>query len=292
MKPSSERALLPHFFPTCAAIAAWVLSAANPSFANTVTYTGTSVIFEGTTTGSSGPLGARATFTTGTGGVLKLLLENTSPPPSGAPEDLLTSFYFNVLSGTTTGTSAPLTYQSALGQVYVTLQDFPDFPAKWDPPIPPSTTGTVTYPVPPLLSNLQAFNKGDSTWQFRDGLALADTTPPLAFGVGTVGNSDFDPYGFNGSIVGNDDFGIYVGEVSTANLDGYLLVKDSISFEFAGFGGFNLAQISPYGVFGFGSSPEFVVTVPEPAGLVIALVGTGVCALERCRRRRPAPVLS
>ena len=43
MKPASERALLPHFFPTCAAVAAWVLSAANPSFANTVTYTGTNI---------------------------------------------------------------------------------------------------------------------------------------------------------------------------------------------------------------------------------------------------------
>jgi len=287
MKPSSFAR-----FSCGAAPAALLFLLATPSFANTVTYTGTSVIFEGTTTGSSGPLGARATFTTGTGGVLKLLLENTSPPPSSAPEDLLTSFYFNVLSGTTTGTSAPLTYQSALGQVYVALEGFEDSPAKWDPPVPPSTTGTVSYPAPPELSNLQALSKGALTWQFRDGLALSTSTPPLAFGVGTVGNTNFDPDSFNGSIVGNDDFGIFVGETATANLDGWLLVKDSIAFEFAGFDGFNLAQISPYGVFGFGSSPEFVVTVPEPAGLVIALVGTGVCALERCRRRRPAPVLS
>lgn len=291
MKPSFERGLHPRFSPAWAAVAIAALMAGNPSFANTVTYTGTSVIFEGTTTGSSGPLGARATFTTGTGGVLKLLLENTSTPPSKGPEDLLTSFYFNVLSGTTTGTPAPLTYQSALGQVYVTLEDFPDFPAKWDPPVSPSVTGTVTYPAPPQLSNLQALSKGALTWEFRNGLALADTTPPLAFGVGTVGNSDFDPYGFEGSVVGNDDFGIFVGEVSTANLDGWLLVKDSISFEFAGFNGFDLTQISPYGVFGFGSSPEFVVTVPEPAGAVIALIGAGACALER-RRRCRAPAVS
>lgn len=285
MKPS----FFERFSPGAAA-AALVILATAPAVANTVTYTGTSVVFEGTTIGSNGPLGARATFTSGTGGVLKLLLENTSPPASKAPEDLLTSFYFNVLSGTTTGASAPLSYQSALGQVYVTLEDFPDFTATWVPP--PPAGGTVTYPAPPELSNLQAINPGDRTWEFRDGLSLANTTPPLAFGVGTVGNDTFDPANFNGNIVGNDDFGIFVGEVTTNSLDGLLLVKDSIHFEFAGFGGFNLGQISPYGVFGFGSSPESIVTVPEPAGAVIALIGAGACALECCRRRRGAAALS
>ncbi|NDC64839.1 MAG: hypothetical protein EBZ59_12865 [Planctomycetia bacterium] len=285
MKPSIVRG-----FSAGVAAATLGLLFAAPAVANTVTYTGTSVVFEGTTTGASGPLGARATFTSGTGGILKLVLENTSPPASKAPEDLLTSFYFNVLSGTTTGASAPLSYQSALGQVYVTLEDFPDFTAKWQPP--PPSGGTVTYPEPPELSNLQGINPGDRTWQFRDGLTLANTTPPLAFGVGTVGNDNFDPANFKGNIVGNDDFGIFVGDVTTNSLDGFLLVKDSIHFEFAGFGDFSLGQISPYGVFGFGSSPEYIVTVPEPAGAVIALVGAGACALEWCRRRRRAPALS
>lgn len=280
MKPS-----LVSGFSTSVATATLALFFAAPAGANTVIYTGTSVVFEGTTTGSNGPLGARATFTAGGGGVLKLLLENTSPPASKAPEDLLTSFYFNALSGTTTGTSAPLSYQSALGQVYYTVGGFvPDFPVKYTPPPPPG--GTVTDPAPPELSNLQAFSTGDHTWQFKSGLALANTTPPLAFGVGTVGNTDFDPNNFNGNIVGNDDFGIFVGEVTTANLDGWLLVKDSIAFEFAGFDGFNLGQISPYGVFGFGSSPEFIITVPEPTGIVIAALGIAACsAFQRGRHR-------
>lgn len=284
MKPSLVRGL-----STSVATATLGLFFAATAVANTVSYTGTSVVFEGTTTGSSGPLGARATFTTGTGGVLKLLLENTSPPSSKAPEDLLTSFYFNVLSGTTTGMSAPLTYQSALGQVYLTLKDFPDFTVKWTPP--PPSGGTVTDPMPPELSNLQAFNTGDRTWQFKSGLALASTTPPLAFGVGTVGNTDFDPDSFNGNIVGNDDFGIYVGEVTTANLDDFLLVKDAIHFEFAGFTNFSLSQISPYGLFGFGSSPEFIITVPEPTGIVIAAFGIVACGACQQRRRRLAALV-
>ncbi len=289
MKPSSTRGMAPHFFTRWAAAAALVFFATPPALANTVLYTGTSVIFEGSTTGSNGPLGARATFTSGTAGTLKLLLENISPPASKAPEDLLTSFYFNVLSGTTTGTSPPLTYQSALGQVYVTLKDFPDFTATWEPP--PPAGGTVTYPAPPELSNLQAFNTGDRTWQFRDGLSLVASTPPLAFGVGTVGNSSLAPNNFNGNIVDGFDFGIFVGEVSTQPLDGSLLVKDSIHFEFAGFGGFSLAQISPHGVFGFGTDPESIISVPEPAGIT-TLVGACIAWLGWRGRRRMRAALA
>lgn len=281
MKPSSTRGTAPHVFTRRAA--ALVFFAAPPALANTVLYTGTSVVFEGSTTGSNGPLGARATFTSGTAGTLKLLLENISPPASTAPEDLLTSFYFNVLSGTTTGTSAPLTYQSALGQVYVTLENFPDFTATWEPP--PPAGGTVTYPAPPELSNLQAFNPGDRTWEFRDGLSLVASTPPLAFGVGTVGNSSLAPNNFNGNIVDGFDFGIFVGEVATQPLDGSLLVKDSIHFEFAGFGGFSLAQISPHGVFGFGTDPDTIITVPEPAGLTALLAACIAWLGWRGRRR-------
>ena len=199
------------------------------------------------------------------------------------PEDLLTSFYFNVLTGTTTGSSAPLSYQSALGQVYVTLKDFPDFAATWQPPPPPG--GTVTYPTPPQRSNLQAFNTGDRTWEFRDGLNLVASSPPLAFGVGTVGNSDLAPNEFNGNIVDGFDFGIFVGEVATQALDGSLLVKHSIEFEFGGFSGFSLSQISPHGVFGFGTDPEYLVSVPEPTALAIAACGIGACGACRWRRK-------
>jgi len=272
------------------ATAALLFLFATPAFADGVIYTGSSVIFEGSTTGSYGPLSARATFTSGTGGTLKLLLENTSSGTSRAPEDLLTSFYFNVLSGTVTGTSAPLTYQSALGQVFYTVKGeipIPDFEVTYSPPPPPG--GTLTDPVPPQPSNLQAFNTGDRTWQFRDGLSLVASSPPLAFGVGTVGNSDLAPNEFNGNIVDGFDFGIYVGDVFTEALDDSLLVKNSIHFEFGGFSGFSLSQISPHGVFGFGTDPGFIVSVPEPATLVILSFGAAACGGYRLRRRPAAP---
>jgi len=276
MKPSLVRG-----FSIRVATATLGLLVAAPAFANGIVYTGTSVVFTASTTGSYGPLSSRATFTTGTGGVLKLLLENTSPIASQAPEDLLTSFYFNVLSGTTTGTSAPLAYQSALGQVYYTIGSFiPDLPVVYTPP--PPAGGTVEEKIGP--SNLQAFNPGDDTWQFRTGMSLVASQPPLAFGVGTVGNSDLAPNNFNGNIVDGFNFGIYVGEVTTEPLDDSLLVKDFIQFEFAGFGNFSLSQISPHGVFGYGTDPDQIVSVPEPAGVLIAAVGMAGCVA--CRRRR------
>lgn len=269
----------------------WLLVAA-PVFANSIVYSGTSVVFTASTTGSHGPLSTRATFTVdpGNANVLRLRLENTSPGASRAPEDLLTSFYFNVLSGTTTGTSAPLAYQSALGQVYYTVGGLaPDFPVKYFPPPPPGGS-LLDEPGP---SNLQAFNPGDDTWQFKTGLSLVASQPPLAFGVGTVGNSSLSPNNFNGNIVDGFNFGIYVGEVTTQPLDDSLLVRDSINFEFAGFSGFKLAQISPHGVFGFGTGPDQIVSVPEPSALLIAALGSVSCLACRLRRRpNAAPAIT
>jgi len=280
MKPSFfER------FSSGAAAAALILLFAAPAVANSVIYTGSSVIFEGSTTGSYGLLSSRATFTSGTSGTLKLLLENTTSGTSNAPEDLLTSFYFNVLTGTTTGTPAPLGYQSAFGQVYYAVRGgVPDIPVIYTPPLPGGTVVTGTG-----LSNLQAFNTNDDTWQFKSGFTLGPS-PALAFGVGTVGNTNLDPNSFNGNIVGGDDFGIYVGDATSSSLDGRLLVKDSIEFEFDGFSGFSLSQITPNALFGFGSDPTFVISVPEPTALVIATLGIGACGINRVRRRRMAPV--
>ena len=254
---------------------------ASPSSGGIV-YTGTSVVASGTAAGGQA---ARATFTSDTGGVLRLLLENTSSSPTRSPSELLTSVYFNVLTGTTTGSPAPLTYQSASGQVYLALKSLPDKAATYVPPPPPG--GTVTYPAVPAPSNLQAFNPGDNTWQFRSGMSLVASQPPLAFGVGTAGNNSLTPNNFNGNIVGGFDFGIYVGDVTTQNLNNTLLVKDSATFKFAGFGGFNLSQVSPHVVFGFGTSPDVIITVPEPGTLSLAAFGLLAAILTMRRHRGP-----
>ena len=249
-----------------------------------VIYTGSSVVFSGTAAGGQA---ARATFTVSASNsnVLELFLENTSLSPTMSPAELLTSVYFNVLSGTTTGTPAPLTYQNATGQVYLAMKNMPDRPASYVPP------NTVTYPNPPQPSNLQAFNPGDDTWQFKSGLSLVTSSPPLAFGVGTVGNSTLAPNNFNGNIVDGFDFGIYVGDVTTQSLDTTLLVKNSALFEFAGFGGFNLSQVTPHGVFGFGTSPDVIVSVPEPGTLSLAAGGllAALTTARRLRHRRKTP---
>ena len=270
-------------WPALLLVAALAFAPASPSFGGVV-YTGTSVVASGTTSGGHA---ARATFTSGTGGVLRLLLENTSSSPTMSPSELLTSVYFNVLTGTMTGSSAPLTYQSASGQVYLALRTMTDKAATYAPPPPPG--GTVTYPAIPTPSNLQAFNPGDNTWQFKSGMSLVASEPPLAFGVGTVGNSALTPNNFNGNIVNGFDFGIYVGDVTTQNLNNTLLVKDAATFEFAGFGGFDLSQVSPHVVFGFGTGPDCIVSVPEPGTLSLAAFGLLAAILTMRPRRGPGP---
>lgn len=254
---------------------------ASPSFGSVI-YTGTSVVASGT---APSGLSARATFTVdpGDSNVLRLLLENTAPSPTTAPSQLLTSVYFNVLSGTTTGTSAPLMYQSALGQVYIGLRTLPDRTATYTPPI---TSGTAfSYPAIPTPSNLMAVNPNDDTWQFKTGLSLVASEPPLAFGVGTVGNSGLSPNNFNGNIVNGFNFGIYVGDVTTQNLNNAPLVRNSIAFEFSGFQTFDLSKVSPHVVFGFGTEPETIITVPEPGTLSLAAFGLLAALVTRRRLR-------
>ncbi|MFM8436317.1 MAG: XDD4 family exosortase-dependent surface protein [Planctomycetia bacterium] len=261
---------------------------APPSFANSIVYTGTSVVFSGTAVNG---LSGRATFTVDPGNldVLRVLLENTSGPTM-APSHLLTSFYFNVLSGTITGTPAPLTYQNATGFVYQATLGGSDRAVRY---VPPMTSGTaVTYIDPPVLSNLQAFGSRDDTWMFRSGLGLVASSPPLAFGVGTVGNGALTPNNFFGSLVGTRNFGIYRGDIETSNLNNELLVRDSANFEFAGFRNFNLAQVSPHAVFGFGTNPETIISVPEPATLSLAAFGLLAALLAPRWRRDGGPPAS
>lgn len=262
--------------------------AASPAFGNSIVTTGSTMTFTGTATGTTGPVSATAVFSVdqiAEPGILKLVLTNNTSPTL-APTDLLTSFYFNVSTGTGT-----LGYFDAKGFVYYTLQSGTDQGVLYTPPLanPNNPLPSITF-VPGVQSNLMALADNFDTWQFKSGLSLVvESSPSLGFGVGTVGNSLFGSNGFNGNIVDGFNFGIYTGDVTTQSLDNNLLVKDSITFKFSGFSG-GIADITPHAVFGFGTNPDTIVSVPEPSSLLLAFVAVlaGAIRLSRHRERRRA----
>ncbi len=192
------------------------------------------------------------------GDTLTVQLFNNSPAHSTSPDDLLSSFFFDVVNST--GNRPPLTYTSAFGDVWLTNKSAPDL-------------------LQTAQANLKAVNPGDHTWQFR---ALdAALTPFLGFGVGTVGNANLAPNNFHGNIVGGFDYSIYAGDVTTQSLHGYLLVKPSATFTFSGLAGFTEADISGTAAFGMGTLPDGILWTPEPStSLLLSL-----SALALLRRR-------
>jgi hypothetical protein len=248
--------------------------------------TATSVTFTGSINGSAGPVSVAATLWSdpATPNILNLLLQNTSTAATTARAGLLTSFYFGVYGGTSSGTAPGLTYVSGSGQVYRAVKNGPDVPGVW---IPPSVGGSGTFtPYASGLSNLMATASGDFTWQFKSGLALAASEPPLNFGIGTVGNSSLFPNSFNGNVVNGDDFGIFTGDASSQSLATVgLLVSGSALFRFSGFGGYTTNQIPDHAVFGLGSKPDDIISVPEPRTCALALAGAAATLGLRIRRQ-------
>lgn len=189
---------------------------------------------------------------------LTIDLYNVSPVNTLNPNDLLCSYYFDIVNNL--NVRPVLGYQSAIGPVWQAVSGGPDI---------------LINPA----ANLKATVAGDNTWQFRN--MNAALSPFLGFGIGTVGNNNLTPNNFMGNIVDGRDYGIYKGEVTTANLNGTLLVKEHATYTFTGLTGFTEANISPQFAFGLGTAPDSLLT-PEPATL--ALLVLGALGLRRTRR--------
>ena len=180
-----------------------------PVGANAVSFT-----FEDTTPNTSIDVRFTADLSI-SGDTLTLVLTNDSlnhvngASPSLNPNDLLTSFYFDVFDGFSRPT---LTYTSATGDVCLTDQSAAD-----------------DCSVVDKENDLRAFVAFDDTWQFRDSLTFQPGSATLSFGVGTAGNNSLMPHGFMGNIVDGFDYGLYAGDATTANLNGDLLTTGSIT---------------------------------------------------------------
>jgi hypothetical protein len=192
------------------------------------------------------------------GNTLTVNLLNNSPVHGQNPNDLLSSFYFDLSCG---GVRPALTYSSAIGDVWLADRDNPD---------------TLVNPG----YNLKAVAAGDFTWQFRN--MNAGLSPFLGFGIGTVGNNSLTPNNFMGNIVDGRDYSIYKGDVTTSNLDGTRLVKDQATFVFMGVSGCTEGDVRAPSAFGLGTAPDSLQYTPEPATFVL-LLGAGLIG---CRRRR------
>lgn len=184
------------------------------------------------------------------GDELTVVLINDSPVDTLNPDDLLGSFYFDIVNG---DNERPLlNYASAAGDVYAASKTSPDALVQAD-------------------AGLVATSPGDGTWQFVTADEMVN--PYMAFGLGTVGNSALSPNNFSGNLVGGMDYAIYAGEITTQNLNGKLLVKDMATFTFTGLTGFSEADISPQFAFGLGTAPDSLLT-PEPSTMVLLGLGS------------------
>jgi hypothetical protein len=203
------------------------------------------------------PVSFEAHFTID-GDSLIVELYNTSAEATSSPDDMLCSYYFDIVNGA--GERPTLTYDGATGQVWQT--------DRW-------SEDTMVD----ASADLRATSAGQHTWEFRE---MEPTAAPYAgFGLGTVGNSDLSPNNFHGNITGGFNYSLYAGDISTANLDDYPLVKPRAEFMFHGISGFTEADISDVGVFGMGTGPDTLLSTPEPAsGLLL-----GLSALLLRRRR-------
>jgi hypothetical protein len=231
---------------------------------------GATVIFTfvGTTPDTKVDFSFQADLTISGDNLTVVLYNNSASLPSSTlnPNDLLTSFYFEINDGF--DNRPALTYTSASGDVYLGDEDAVD--------------GLDT-----AAADLLANSAGDDTWQFRQGLTLQFGNDVLYFGIGTAGNANMAPNNFMGNIVDGFDYGIYAGDISTNNLDGTLLVKGPATYNFTGVSGWTEADIADEALFGLGTQPDSTAFVPEPPTFALACMGlVGLWRLGYRGRRR------
>ncbi len=207
------------------------------------------------------------------GSTLTVSLYNVSPVPSDSKDDVLSSFYFDIVNSD--GTRPTLTYQDATGSVYLARKTATD--------VLQSFTDIRVYGEP---GNVQG--RAES-WAFIDG--NPGSFPYLNFGIGTIGNNTPIPgtttylitdsaNQFNGNLVDGVNYSIYHGDAATSSLNNLLLVRDMATFEFGITGlsldGYSLGNVG----FGLGSGPDSFHVVPVPAAVLLGMLGFGVAGLK------------
>jgi hypothetical protein len=211
------------------------------------------------------------------GDTLTIVLTNDSlahtngASPTLNPNDLLTSFYFDVFDGATRPT---LTYTGAAGDVCLGDSGAADDCSVTQQPGDGSSE-----------SDLRAFVANDDGWQLKSGLTVSFGSETLTFGIGTAGNNSLSPNGFNGNVVDGMDYGIYAGDVTTNSLDGQYLVATTATFTFSGLTGFDENDIGDEVLFGLGTQPDSTAFVPEPGAGLLLIAGLATLGMQGRRRR-------